>query len=758
MKTTFKTLLSAAMLFSAASSNVVALDTLKPHGKSVKLNPLGSYTILMPEKRTEQERVAAYMLADYLKRATGLKLKIAQEPEKPEGNVIHVGETALAKSTGPAPVRQSYSIAVKEGNLVIRGGIYGVIALLEEDFGVRWYQKNEKAVVPKLNPDQLEVVPRSYAPVFEIREPLYDDAMGITGWSGFNRLQPASDWIRIVESMGGGFSNSRYFIHTYDRLIPAKKYYESHPEYFPQKDGKRFKSSQNDGQLCYTSQGVADAMAEEIERAIEANPTSRVYSVSQNDNLFVNCECEECQKVIKLDGIPGASLLLANRVSERLAKKLPDIRVTTLAYCGTQSPTKHILPAPNTVIFYAPIKERGGSLQYLPWSDVPKIAEELAGWRKIAKRIYVWDYVNKDSDPFPNFDVVDRNIRYWRENGVCGVFLESKEFHLNSLGALKAWVFAKKIWNPDWNMDDLIEDFISGYYGAAAPEMREYVAFQRKKWKDFYATHKPGDSVYFTPEDRTFMKSLLEKAYVKTPDVKIASELCPFYAMTLTACTKQNVAEYEKNLNRVNELLAKYKLQMDRRQKGKMNKRLLDGWKEQLADVKSGSKIPVFCNESILLKKRSLWLKIKAHDVLGAYTGKVPRQFAKTDWGVQWDFAKFLAAAVNQGVYVVRMRVKPDFKQKYDGEDKAFSLHLWRSGISGTQGRYVKFSELKGDDWQYVYPFKVYVYTPAVTGYFYNCIGDLAEEDGIFYDLIEFIPIEKFKDKQLADSLPQITL
>ena len=107
---------------------------------------------------------------------------------------------------------------------------------------------------------------------------------------------------------------------------------------------------------------------------------------------------------------------------------------------------------------------------------------------------------------------------------------------------------------------------------------------------------------------------------------------------------------------------------------------------------------------------------------------------------------------------MVRMRVKPDLKQKYNRGDKAFSLHLYRSGISGTQGRYVKFYELNGNEWQYVYPFKVYVFSPAVTGFFYNCIGDLAEGDGFFYDLIEFIPIEKFKDNQLVDSLPQITL
>ena len=742
------------LLFAAAA--VFGGDALKPQGKAVKLKPLNSYTILTPEKRTEQERVAADMLADYLKRATGLDLKIAQEPEKPDGNAIHVGETVFAKSLGKAPARQSYSIAVKDGQLVIRGGVYGVIALLEEDFGIRWYQKNDKAVVPRLDPDSLAVVPRNFTPVFEIREPLYNDAMGSSGWASFNRIQPLSYFIRIPESMGGGFGNSRYFIHTYDQLIPAKKYYKTHPEYFPLRNGKRVKSSQNDGQLCYTSQGAADVMAEEIERAIDAKPASRVYSVSQNDNCNVNCECRECQEIIGKDGFPGAMLLLANRVAERLAKKLPGIRVTTLAYVDSQKPVKHILPGPNTVIFYAPIRDRAGSLQYLPWSDVPKIVKELGGWKKIAKRIYVWDYVNITSFPFPNLDVIGCNIDYWRKNGVTGVFLESKAFQLNSLGALKAWVFAKKLWNPDWDLDSLIEDFISGYYGDAAPEMREYVALQRKKWKEFYADRKPGTSVVFTQEDRNHMQTLLETAYRKTPNKKVASELCPFYAMTLTACTKKNVAEYEKNLNRVNELLEKHGLKMSSR--AKENKRILDGWKEQLAEVKSGTAFPTYCDESIVLKKRSLQLKIKAHEVPGAYTGKVPRQFARTDWGVQWNFSKFLAAAVNQGVYVARMRVKPDLKQKYNGQDRAFGLYLWRSGIRGVQGRYIKFSELKGSDWQYVYPFKVYVYSPAVNGYFYNCIGKLAEGDGFFYDLIEFIPIERFKDKKLAESLPQITL
>lgn len=744
------------LILAAAFPFLLCADALKPTGKAVKLAPLSSYVILTPENGTAQEHIAARMLADYLKSATGLRLQIVREPVKTKANLIHIGETALAKSLGDAPARQSYSIMVKDKNLLIRGGVYGVTAFLEEDLGFRWYQKKDKAFIPKLQPNLLSVVPREYTPTFEIREPLYDDIMGENEWGVFNRIQPISYFVKIADSKGGGLSNTKYFIHTYDQLIPAKKYYETHPEYFPLKGGKRFKSSQQDGQLCYTSAGLANAMAKEIEQAIIATPGSRIYSISQNDNTNVNCECVECQKVIKTDGISGAAILLANRVAERLSIRIPDIRITTLAYVETQEPVKTIKPFANTVIFYAPIRERAGAMQYIPWKDIPKIKTELSEWRKLAKRIYVWDYANTATVPFPNFDVIDQNIDFWRKNGVTGVFIESKEFTLNSLSALKTWIFTKKLWDPNLDINLLIEDFIAGYYGNAAPEMRKYVDLQRKKWADYYKTRTPGASIVFSDEDRKTMQDLLEKAYKKTQNAKIATELCCFYAMTLTACTKANMIEYEKNLIRIKGLLAKHKLKLKNKDKANLN--LIKSWDEQLNEIKTGRAIPVYCDDSIVLKDRSLWLKIKFVEDKDAYSGKAARQFANTNWGVQWNFAKFMAAAQNQGVYVARIRIKPQLTKKYPGNDSAFSLHLWRAGVKNVQGRYIKFSELKGNDWQYVYPFKVYVYSPAASGYFYNCIGKIAKDEAFLYDIIEFIPVEKFKDKQLADSLPQITL
>ncbi len=118
-----------------------------------------------------------------------------------------------------------------------------------------------------------------------------------------------------------------------------------------------------------------------------------------------------------------------------------------------------------------------------------------------------------------------------------------------------------------------------------------------------------------------------------------------------------------------------------------------------------------------------------------------------------WDY-------INQSTYVARIRVKPSLRREHKPKEHAFGLWLWKSGFPGdaVQGRNVSYDELTSDDWQFIYLLKVYFYSPAVEGCFYNTIGPLDEGEAFLYDLIEFIPIEQFPDKNLADSLPTITL
>ena len=743
------------LLFSVV---IYGTDALKPSGESVKLDSIQKYVILLPENPTEQDVFAAELFVKYLKEITGISLTVKKEPFSKKGPVISIGETDLAKKNNvPVCVGQSYRLTFRDRDFFIKGSVYGVIAILEEDLGVRWYRKTKAPVIRKISGDKISIVPREYTPVFDMREPIFDDAWKHTEWGAFNRLQPFSYYFNIPYKMGGGISNSKYFIHTYDLFIPAKKFFASMPDLFPLRNGKRFPSHQFDGQLCYTNPKVADIIAAELEKSIAEQKGYRLFSVSQNDNNNSNCECEACQKIIAVEGLSGATIQLANQVAERLVKKYPDIRISTLAYNKTQKVPSNIKPSDNTVIFYAPIRQRAMALQYLPWSDISIISQELADWKKVTKNLYVWDYVNTPRVvPFPNFDVVDRNFKLWAESGIKGVLLESAEYWMNSLGALKAWVFSKKLWNPNWKMDSLIAEFIEQNYGDAAPEMKAYVALQRLSWKEFYQNRRPGDSVKISDENSKKMQELLEKAYTKTKNSEIAAELCCFYAMTLIVCTEKNVIQYEKTLNRVKELLSEHKLMFNTREK--YHKMMLADWEQQLSDVKKGNKIPVYSKKSVILKERDLHGKVKFVNDKNALTGQAARQIAKTDWGVQWNFKKLLASVPNQSVYIARIRFRAELKGNYSPDENIFSLHLWRAGISGVQGRFIKFREIQKTGYQFINAFKVYMYTPAVSGYFYNCIGKLADGDAILYDYIEFIPESEFKEKDQIQNLKTITL
>ena len=126
---------------------------------------------------------------------------------------------------------------------------------------------------------------------------------------------------------------------------------------------------------------------------------------------------------------------------------------------------------------------------------------------------------------------------------------------------------------------------------------------------------------------------------------------------------------------------------------------------------------------------------------------------------MQWNFEDLLSRFPNQQVLVARVRAKAELKHPHGANDPFFQLSLWKSGVAATQGVTVPFGEKPGSDYNWHYLFRVYLYSPGAEGYFYSCPGTgLQKDEAVWFDFIEFIPIEQFKDKEFAESLPLITL
>ena len=304
----------------------------------VKLEPVKSYTVVYPVKPTIQERYAARLLADYLSKMTRTTITAKRE-DCADGNLISVGNTGLAKDAGfVKKLRlQGYSIDVKGKNVFIRGGhpgpLNGVICFMLEDLGFRYYAEPQGEIpagndpglvlIPDLSNKVLEVTPRTYTPPFEARELLYHYAhKGNPEAVMFHRLAPLSYLSHLPEE-SGGVENSKLFVHTYYELIPAKKFYDKHPEYFSLLNGKRVRQTATIGSVCYTHPEIPKLMADYVRDLIRKTPNARYFSISCNDGSTSACECKNCKPLIKKHGLPGIQLIIANKVAELLVKDYP---------------------------------------------------------------------------------------------------------------------------------------------------------------------------------------------------------------------------------------------------------------------------------------------------------------------------------------------------------------------------------------------------------------------------------------------------
>jgi hypothetical protein len=169
-----------------------------------------------------------------------------------------------------------------------------------------------------------------------------------------------------------------------------------------------------------------------------------------------------------------------NRVAEAVEKEFPGKAVETLAYQWTRHPPKTMRPRPNVIVRLCSI-ECCFSHPFATCDSRENRAfrDDLAAWSKVSDRLWVWDYSTDFSNyllPFPNQRVRQPNIRFFAANHVKGIFVEDTYETPNSeLAALGGYLTAKFLWNPDYDQDRAMTEFLEAYYGAAARPIRQYV-------------------------------------------------------------------------------------------------------------------------------------------------------------------------------------------------------------------------------------------------------------------------------------------
>ncbi|NPV46523.1 MAG: DUF4838 domain-containing protein [Armatimonadetes bacterium] len=440
---------------------------------------------------TEERTIAniAATVVEYVRKRTGATLPIvdlATQPLPAEGCLVHVGRSEYTDEVvgdqldGLDP--SGYLIrAVGNRRLIIAGPTsegteFGTYEFLERFLGVRWLFPTEVGeYVPQAR--DLSVPGNTNIrdePAF-MQVPLVASKPTHQTWARRMRF-----WTRLN------------FHHSLVDLFPPARYRETHPEFFPVVQPgttERYVPADNDynWQPCFTEPALVDEAAANIIRSLDANPRIRSYSFGVNDsNLY--CQCDRC----RAQYIPGEQFLgmacysdayfrWVNAVADRVLEVHPDAWFGCLAYSHVGKPPVNVGVHPRVVPFLTydtmqlldPERRREHEALVQAWADKCTFLgryDYTYGDHHVPPRLYLHHWADY--------------VRWARDHRVRAWYAETYPFFGEGP---KYYVMAKVWWDPDRDVDQLLDEWYRLAFGAAAPPMQAYFAH----WEDYWTRRVP---------------------------------------------------------------------------------------------------------------------------------------------------------------------------------------------------------------------------------------------------------------------------
>jgi len=512
-----------------AASLIVAVNSFLCASGTVDSDAIEQYTlvkdgvsqcaIVLPHNATASMEYGANDLSKHLNLMSGAEVAIYKQKSDLDLPVKYAGLIMLAN----APVKgascvggEDLWITSKPGKPWIiriygdskRGVMYGCYAFLQDVLGCRWFTSSISKI-----PSQKTIVVGSLnihqKPSFELRDPYYWESLVNTEWIVRNRINGSQCKIPV----GCKVTYGSMIAHTMFRLVPPKKYFDSHPEYFSLVNGQRV----SDRQLCLTNPDVLKIAIAGVKQWIKSHPDADIVSVAQMDDEGGACQCENCMKIKEKEGSEsGPILAFVNAVALEVGKEYPDVLIETLAYNYSAKPPRHVKPLPNVRVRLCPAWScKAHSLDSNCCKNSTDTYQNLLAWSKITDQLYIWDYNTEFNDYMllhPSLNYTKTVFDVFKKVGVIGIFMQgSYQSPGASLAEIKAYLCARLMWDCEQNTDDILNEYIEGVYGKSAPIIKEWIALIHSPFEQNTGTEKHL-GIYDKPNAAYLTKEILDKS------------------------------------------------------------------------------------------------------------------------------------------------------------------------------------------------------------------------------------------------------
>lgn len=351
---------------------------------------------------------------------------------------------------------------VGNSDTAVRHGVYFYL----EQLDCRWFLPNDRwTIIPARKSVGLKI-DRVVSPAFRAR-----NFFGTGGFGGKLPVDPnmtlQARWEKWKEQnrFGGDIQIGGHTGEAF--LIAHKAEFEAHPEYLAEIGGKRQPLGATT-KLCVSNPGlralyVKDRLAA-FQRAYDRNPdapSSMAVSVEPADGGG-HCECAEC---LKIGSVSDRVFFLANAVAKEMAVKHAGRYASLLAY-HEHAAVPQIPLEPSLYVFVVPY---GFQRTGLPGDEL------LQAWGGKHRPIGIYDYwaITDWANCLPTLSVrttVPKKIRLWSEQG-ANAFLGESSFCAGNVG-LVWYVASRLMWDPQADVDALLDDFHKTAFGPAEAPMR----------------------------------------------------------------------------------------------------------------------------------------------------------------------------------------------------------------------------------------------------------------------------------------------
>lgn len=314
--------------------------------------------------------------------------------------------------------------------------------------------------------------------------------------------------------------------HNLSNMFSPKIYGETHPEFYPILDGKRYippEYSNVHWQPCLTAPGIVDEAVKIICQAFEKDPELICYPLGVTDGNGY-CECENCRKLYPPDGSESSAgqpdrakyfITFYNAVAEKVVQKFPHAKMGFLAYSSCQD-------APDGIKLH-PALIPGLTYDRFSWVDPDRKAfyfQRNEKWSRISSEMMWYDYFYNNRYVLPRIypHLTAEIIKTGYKQGVRHLFAEYFTIDNTTLGKMRCdgpspYIAFKLLWDPELDVDQLLDEwYVCAVGREAAPYLKKYFEelenfWMTKAWKTpWFTSHQ--FKIYLQWDANTYINAI----------------------------------------------------------------------------------------------------------------------------------------------------------------------------------------------------------------------------------------------------------